>query len=112
MKQLTILALVFACSACLASISWGQHYHSGGYRHGGWNGYRGSGTTVVVGIGSGYRGGGYGGWGYGYRPYYPPARVNYYGGSGYPIRAGYYRPVYAAPGCGYPRPRGGVYIGW
>lgn len=111
MKQLAILTMVFLFSACLASVSWGQHYHSGGgYRHSGF--YRGGGarTTVVVGIGNGLA---QPGWGYGYRPYYPPARVAYYGGFGYPAYRGYYRPIYSAPGCGYGGyPGGGFYYRW
>lgn len=114
MKQLAILALVFGVSACLASVSWGQNYYGGGHRHGGYySGYRGSGTTFVVGVSNGF---GYNGWGYGHQPYYRPSRVAYYGGFGYgtPVRHGYYRPVYSAPGCGYGRgfSGGGAYFGW
>ena len=106
MKQLAILTAVFLVSTCLASISWGQHFHSGGgYRNSGYYG-GGSRTTVVVGIGNGF---GHPGWGYGHRAYYPPARVSYYGGYGYPVRAGYYRPIYASPGCGSGGYRGGGY---
>lgn len=114
MKRLAILAFVFLFSACLAGISWGQYYqyhdggHSGYYRQGG------SRTTVVVGFGNAPV---YGGWGYGHQPYYAP-RVGYYQNfGGYPVRYGYQRPYYPAPGCGYGYgggrySGGGIYFGW
>jgi hypothetical protein len=121
MKQLAILALVFGVSACLASVSWGQHYHHGGRFQSGYSGYGGSRTSVVVGFGNF---GGYGGgWGYGYQPYYAPSRVTYYrgypygSGFGYSAYSGYYRPIYPprnygyGPGCGNGFGNG-VYIGW
>lgn len=102
MKQLAILTLVFLFSACLASVSWGQHYHSyysgGAYGCGGYPVVGGPGSTLVFGLGNGYA---YNGWGYGYRPYYyPPARVTYYRSSGYPAYSGNFGPIYMGPGSG------------
>lgn len=100
MKRLAILALVFGIGVCLASISWGQHFHQSGFNHTGFYRQGGSRTTVVVGFGNAPF---HGGWGYGHHPYYVP-RVSYYqhfGNFGYPVRYGYQRPFYPAPGCGY-----------
>ncbi|MFM7116827.1 MAG: hypothetical protein ACKO81_13910 [Planctomycetota bacterium] len=105
MRQLVILAFVFVTSACLASVTWGQHFYYQGPNYT-WDYYQGGSQSNVAfsfGNGPAYRG-------YGYQPY-PMPRVSYYQNYGYPVRYGYQRPIYSAPGCDYGYRRTGYYFG-